>query len=276
MTRSSADTRTPVPDPATLGPLGARVGGRALPGHQPRSHARVMIVEDDSNARVLLRRVLERHGLAVVEAADAAEALRQLFGSRPDLVLLDLRLPDLSGGTLLQRIRDLTDVPVMVVTSERGESICVASLRAGADDFMSKPFGVQELLARVDALLRRTTPRDEEPQLYADGLLEIDFASLEVRAEGRLVELTPLQLRLLTALVQHAGHVLSPEQLLLLAWDDDLVPRERVKLYVGYLRRRFRDQGVELPVETVRGFGYRYRPPASRRPAATSAARGPR
>jgi DNA-binding response OmpR family regulator len=262
MTISSADARTPVPDPAALGPLGTRVGGRALPGHQPRSHARVMIVEDDENARVVLRRVLQRHGLAVVEAADAAKALRQLFGSRPDIVLLDLQLPDLSGGALLRRIRDLTDVPVMVVTSERSESACVASLRAGADDFMSKPFGVQELLARVDALLRRTPPRDEEPQLYSDGLLEIDFASLEVRAEGRLVELTPLQLRLLTALVQHPGRVLSPEQLLRLAWDDDLVPRERVKLYVGYVRRRFQDQGVELPVETVRGFGYRYRPPA--------------
>jgi DNA-binding response OmpR family regulator len=133
---------------------------------------------------------------------------------------------------------------------------------------MGKPFGVQELLARVEALLRRRPPAATAPAHYADGLLEIDFASLEVRAAGNVVQLTPLQLRLLTALVQHRGQVLSAEQLLKLAWEDDMVPRERVKLYVGYLRRRFREQGVELPVETVRGFGYRYRPPASQ-PTAT-------
>jgi DNA-binding response OmpR family regulator len=254
-----------------------RVGGRVLPGHQPRGHARVLIVEDDERARALLGRVLQRHGLEVIEASDGGDGLRQLFSGRPDLVLLDLELPDLSGRALLQRIRELTDVPVMVVTADGDETACVTSLRAGADDFMSKPFGVQELLARIEALLRRTPATEDGPANYSDGLLEIDFASLEVRADGRVVELTPLQLRLLTVLVNHAGRVLSPEQLLRLAWDDDLVPRERVKLYVGYLRRRFRDQDVELPVETVRGFGYRYRPPPpASPPAATSAARGPR
>ena len=247
---------------------------RVLPGHQPRGHARVLIVEDDESTRLLLRRVLHRHGLEVLEAPDAGEGLRQLFSGRPDLVLLDLQLPDLSGRALLHRIRELTDVPVMVVTADCDEAACVSSLRAGADDFMPKPFGVQELLARVDALLRRAPVTEDGPANYSDGLLEIDFAALEVRADGQAVELTPLQLRLLTALVNHAGRVLSPEQLLRLAWDDDPVRRERVKLYVGYLRRRFRDQGVELPVETVRGFGYRYRPPSP--PGVTSAARGPR
>jgi DNA-binding response OmpR family regulator len=239
------------------------VGGRTLPGHQARGHARILIVEDDDSARALLRRVLERHGLEVLESADAAGALRQLFSARPDMVVLDLHLPDLAGQALLERIRELTDVPVMVVTAECDESTCVTTLRAGADDFISKPFGVQELLARVEALLRRTPTTDDGPANYSDGLLEIDFRSLEVRAAGRPVDLTPLQLRLLTALINHRGHVLSAEQLLGMAWEDDLVPRERVKLYIGYLRRRFRDQGVELPIETVRGFGYRYRPPTS-------------
>ncbi len=252
-----------MPEPRALVPAPTRVGGRALPGHQPRTHARILIVEDDENARVLLTRVLERHGLGVIEAVDAASALRRLFSARPDLVLLDLQLPDLSGSALLERIRELTDVPVIVVTAENDESTCVTSLRAGADDFISKPFGVQELLARVEALLRRAPTAESEPANYADGLLDIDYASLEVRADGKVVPLTPLQLRLLTALVHHRGHVLSAEQLLRLAWDDELVPRERVKLYVGYLRRRFREQGIDLPVETVRGFGYRYRPPGS-------------
>jgi DNA-binding response OmpR family regulator len=222
----------------------------------------VLVVEDEENSRALLRPVLERHGLEVLEASDAAGALRLLFGERPDLVVLDLDLPHLGGDTLITRIRELTDVPVMVVTGTADEAAAVDCLRAGADDYVTKPFGVQELLARVEVLLRRSVPTVTGPQRYSDGLLEIDFASLEVRADGRPVELTALQLRLLTALVRHRGQVLSAEQLLELAWDDGLGRRDRVKLYIGYLRRSFREHGVDLPVETVRGFGYRYRPPS--------------
>jgi DNA-binding response OmpR family regulator len=263
MTRPDPEPDSSVPEPSALTPVAPRVSGRTLPGHAPREEARVLLVEYDEDMRALQRRVLERHGLEVLESRDAAGALRQLFEARPDLVVLDLALPDLDGRTLLERIRQLTDVPVMVVTARSDEGSCVQSLRAGADDFVTKPFGVQELLARVEALLRRTPPARTEPARYFDGLLEIDFAALEVRADGVPVELTPLQLRLLTALVHHKGQVLSAEQLLKLAWEDDLVPRERVKLYIGYLRRRFREKGVVLPVETVRGFGYRYRVPSA-------------
>jgi DNA-binding response OmpR family regulator len=221
----------------------------------------VLVVEDDVSSRDLLRRVLERHGLEVIESADAAGALRLLFSERPDLVLLDLGLPDLDGAALIARIRELTDVAVMVVTGRSGEEATVESLRAGADDHVTKPFGIQELLARVEVLLRRAPEPDEEPTVYSDGLIEIDFSSLEVRADGASVELTPQQLRLLAALVRHRGQVLSQQQLLKLAWNDELLPRDRVKLYIGYLRRSFRAHGVDLPIETVRGFGYRYRAP---------------
>jgi DNA-binding response OmpR family regulator len=234
---------------------------QSAPGQTPWRGRRILIVEDDEGSRTLLRRVLQRHGLEVLEATDATGALRLLFGERPDLVVVDLGLPDLAGDKLIGRIRELTDVPVMVVTAERAETAAVQSLRAGADDYITKPFGVQELLARVEVLLRRSIPPQAPPQRYSDGLLEIDFSSLEVRAGGRVIELTALQLRLLTALVRHRGQVLSAEQLLKLAWDDDLGRRDRVKLYVGYLRRSFRDHGVDLPIETVRGFGYRYRAP---------------
>jgi DNA-binding response OmpR family regulator len=238
-----------------------RVGGRTLPGHSAGPSGRVLVVEDDNNSRELLRRVLERQGLEVIEASDAAGALRRLFGDRPDLVLLDLGLPDLDGAALITRIRELTDVPVLVVTGRAGEQPTVESLRAGADDCVTKPFGVQELLARVEVLLRRAPRPEAEPALYADTVLEIDFSSLEVTAGGQLVDLTPQQLRLLAVLVRHRGQVLSQEQLLKLAWNDGLLSRDRVKLYVGYLRRSFRELGVDLPIETVRGFGYRYRPP---------------
>jgi DNA-binding response OmpR family regulator len=236
-------------------------GGRSSPGHAHWRGRRILVVEDDEGSRTLLRRVLERHGLSVLESVDAAGALRLLFSDRPDLVIVDLGLPDIGGETLIARIRELTDVPVMVVTGETAETSTVQSLRAGADDFVSKPFGVQELLARVEVLLRRSVAPEAPPQRYSDALLEIDFASLEVRAAGRVVELTALQLRLLAALVRHRGQVLSAEQLLKLVWDDDLGRRDRVKLYVGYLRRSFREHGIDLPVETVRGFGYRYRAP---------------
>jgi DNA-binding response OmpR family regulator len=236
-------------------------GGRPAPGQAAWRGRRILIVEDDEGSRALLRRVLERHGLEVLESTDGSGALRMLFSERPDLVVLDLGLPDLGGETLIARIRELTDVPVMVVTAERAESAAVQSLRAGADDYITKPFGVQELLARVEVLLRRAIQPEAAPERYSDGLIDIDFSSLEVRADGRVVDLTALQLRLLTALVRHRGQVLSAEQLLKLAWDDDLGRRDRVKLYIGYLRRSFRDHGVDLPIETVRGFGYRYRAP---------------
>jgi DNA-binding response OmpR family regulator len=242
-------------------PIAGLFGGRSTPGNAPWRGRRILIVEDDPNSRALLRRVFERHGLEVIESVDGTGALRLLFGERPDLVVLDLGLPDLGGATLIARIRELTDVPVMVVTGESTEAAAVQSLRAGADDFITKPFGVQEILARVEVLLRRAIAPQAPPQRYSDPLLEIDFSSLEVRAGGREIELTALQLRLLTALVRHGGQVLSAEQLLKLAWDDDLGRRDRVKLYIGYLRRSFREHGIDLPLETVRGFGYRYRPP---------------
>lgn len=248
-------------EPYRQAPGAGRVGGRTLPGHSPRASGRVLVAEAEEGDRGLVRRALERHGLEVIECDTGAGALRALFEGRPDLVMLDLDLPDLDGRALLARIRELTDVPVMVVTAGCDESQTVATLRAGADDYVRKPFGIQELLARVDALLRRAPAADAAPGTYVDALIEIDFAALEVRAGGRPIELTPLQLRLLTALVQHAGRVLSAEQLVRLAWRDELVPRERVKLYVAYLRRRFREHGVDIPIETVRGFGYRYRPP---------------
>jgi DNA-binding response OmpR family regulator len=255
-TLAASDTTDPTP-------LTGLLGGRSTRGHAPWHGRRVLIVEDDDSSRELLRRALERHGLEVLESTDPDGALRLLFSERPDLVMLDLGLPDHRGDSLIARIRELTDVPLMVVTAKSDEASAVGCLRAGADDFLTKPFGIQELLARVEVLLRRSAPGEAPPQRYSDGLIEIDFTSLEVRADGRVIELTALQLRLLTALVRHRNQVLSAEQLLKLAWDDDQGPRDRVKLYVGYLRRSFREHGVHLPVETVRGFGYRYRPPKS-------------
>jgi DNA-binding response OmpR family regulator len=238
------------------------IAGLALPGDAPVQSARVLVVEDDEQSLNLIQRVLKRHGLIVLATRTGGEALRLLYSERPDLVLLDLGLPDVDGRATLERMREIADVPIMVVTGRDDEREAVASLRAGADDFVTKPYGIQEVLARIDALLRRARPSAEPPRRYADSVLEIDYGSLDVRIAGEPVALTALQLRVLVALVEHGGKVLSAQQILAIAWGDDLAPRERVKLYVGYLREKFRERGVEPPIETVRGFGYRYRRPA--------------
>src|SRR5262249_9607666 len=139
----------------------------------------------------------------------------------------------------------------------------VRGLGAGADDYVAKPFGRQELLARVQALLRRSRAAPAVTEAYADTYLEIDYRQRRIAVEGREGHLTPLEFRLLTAFVQHPNHVLSRDQLLELVWHDPSgVAGDQVKLYVGYLRRKLEPESPErAPIETVRGFGYRYRRP---------------
>jgi DNA-binding response OmpR family regulator len=189
--------------------------------------------------------------------------LRDLYAATPDLVILDVEMPELDGWATLERIREMSDVPVLMLTARETELERVRGLNGGADDYVVKPFGRQELAARVQALLRRSGPREPELATYADGRLSIDFARHEVLYEERAVALTPLEFKLLAAFVRHPNQVLSHEQLLELAWGDSFgVSPEQVKLYVGYLRRKLNPSSpATTPIETVRGFGYRYRRP---------------
>jgi DNA-binding response OmpR family regulator len=224
--------------------------------------ARVLVVDDDPDIRGLLRELLERAGYQVSESANGRDGLRTLYAVSPDLVLLDVSMPELDGWQTLERIRDVSDVPVVMLTARAAELEKVRGLKAGADDYVTKPFGRQELLARVEAHLRRGGERAERPGTYADALLTIDFAQREVVVNGTLVTLTPLEFKLLSTFVRHPNQVLSHEQLLELVWGSALSgSRARTKLYVGYLRQKLAtaDDG-ESPIETVRGFGYRYRP----------------
>ena len=224
------------------------------------THARVLVAEDDSDVRELVCTILRRAGHDAAEARDGHEALRALYDTRPDLVILDIAMPELDGFQALERIRDLSDVPVLMLTARDTEMDKVRGLRGGADDYVTKPFGRAELLARVEALLRRTAGRTEAPEGYADDLLRVDFAQRTVEAAGRELRLTPQEFRILAAFVRHAGQVLSHDQLLELVWGDAFATsRDQVKLYVGYLRRKLREATDAEPIETVRGFGYRYR-----------------
>jgi DNA-binding response OmpR family regulator len=227
------------------------------------SASRILVVDDDDDIRGLVAALLERAGYDVTEAPDGRAGLRELYARSADLVILDVSMPGLDGWGTLERIREVSDVPVLMLTARDAEPERVRGLRGGADDYVVKPFGREELVARVDALLRR--PRRAGGQdTYADSRISISFAQRSVRYEDREVALTRLEYRLLSAFVQHPNEVLSHDQLRELVWEDGLATsRDQVKLYVGYLRRKLApDAPASTPIETVRGFGYRYKTPA--------------
>ena len=228
------------------------------------SDARILVVDDEPDIRFLVAELLRRAGYDVVQAEDGRAGLRAVHESRPDLVLLDVSMPELDGWQTLERIRDLSDVPVVMLTARGEELERVRGLKAGADDYVTKPFGRQELVARVQALLRRSAGRrdDDEPDVYSDDVVTVDFAQRAVTYRGSDVALTPLEYRLLCTFVRNPRQVLSREQLLELVWGDSYgVSPDQVKLYVGYLRRKLdADDPSRVPIDTVRGFGYRYRP----------------
>jgi DNA-binding response OmpR family regulator len=225
--------------------------------------SRILVVDDDDDIRGLLRTLLERAGHDVVDAPDGRAGLRELYGAPPDLVILDVAMPVLDGWGTLERIREVTDVPVLLLTARDAEPDRVRGLKGGADDYVVKPFGRRELAARVDVLLRRARSGGEQ-DTYADARLDISFAQRAVRYDDREVSLTRLEYGLLSALVRHPNQVLSHAQLRELVWGDTVTSsRDEVKLYVGYLRRKLDpDEPGNTPIETVRGFGYRYKTPA--------------
>ena len=228
------------------------------PGH----HTPILVVDDEDDIRCLVREALEREGHETVEAGDGKAALRQLHELHPRLVVLDVMMPELDGWQTLERIRDVSDVPVILLTARALEWERTRGLRAGADDYMTKPFSPMELAARVDALLRRAGSRENDrPGSYDDGFVRIDFARRQVTVAGAPVSLTPLEYRLLAAFTEHQEQVLDRDQLLKMVWGSrTAVFPDQVKVYVGYLRRKLgvRSDGTS-PIETVRGFGYIYR-----------------
>jgi DNA-binding response OmpR family regulator len=225
----------------------------------------VLVIEDDPDVALAIRAVLEGGGLEVLTEGDGRAGLRAFHARRPRLVVLDVGLPVLDGWDVLDRIRDLSEVPVLMLTSHGLEDEKVRGLQAGADDYVTKPFSNAELLARVRGLLRRGRAGQDPDaaQVYDDGLLFVGLSGGEVTVGGRPVSLTPTEFRLLAVLVRHRGQVLSPEQLLDQAWQDPAgIGPDRVKFTVMRLRRKLgQHDGTGPPIEAVRGFGYRYRPP---------------
>ena len=224
----------------------------------------VLVVDDDADIRGLVCTLLERAGYGAENASGGEEGLKKFYKLRPDLVVLDVTMAGMDGLKTLERIRVLSDVPVLMLTAKGAELDKVHALRSGADDYVTKPFGRQELMARVEALLRRPARAvEEDHEVMSDSLLTIDFSRAAATANGAELSLTPLEFRLLAAFARHPGQVLKHDQLSELVWGASGASRDQVKLYVGYLRKKLRDAAGAEPIETVRGFGYRYRPDAS-------------
>jgi DNA-binding response OmpR family regulator len=220
----------------------------------------VLVIEDEVDVALGLKLLLERAGHRVRVAGDGREGLREFFRRPAELVVLDISMPVMDGWATLERLRDVSEAPVLMLTARGLVQERVRGLQAGADDYQTKPFSNQELLARVAALLRRAHSRQDEIETYADEHLTMDMRNWEVAIDGRTVALTPLEFRLLRTFVTHSRQVLSHRQLLELAWGDaGAAETSTVKTYVRYLRRKLGwESGSHGPIESVRGVGYRY------------------
>jgi DNA-binding response OmpR family regulator len=215
--------------------------------------ATVLIVDDEEPLRRLVRPYLEAEGFSVAEAADGPSALDALRHRSVALAIVDVMLPGYDGFQLLRRIREFSDLPVLMLTARRDEGYRVAGLRQGADDYVVKPFSVPELVARVVAHLRRAQP-DSSGEVLQVGEVAIDTASRTVSMSESEVVLTRREFDLLVALASNPGRVLSRDALLRLAWDTDHFTAKTVDVHLASLRRKL--QG-NLDVSTVRGVGYR-------------------
>lgn len=234
----------------------------------------VLVIEDDPDIRGLVVALLERAGMTGLGAADGRVGIRTFFEQRPDLVVLDLGLPEIDGWQVLGRVRELSDVPVLVLTAAGESPEKVRGLEGGADDYVTKPFEPEELIARIRALLRRPGSGRPELEVLADDLIRIDEAQRRVEVDGRAVALSPTEFKLLAALMRNRERVVTQEQLLEDVWGNGAGDPKQVRLYVSYLRRKLREAGGVEPIETVRGFGYLFRPAISRPDEATAGRSG--
>ncbi|WP_314426744.1 response regulator transcription factor [uncultured Microbacterium sp.] len=218
---------------------------------------RILIVEDDARVAAALDAFLARSGYATARAADGAAAL-QMIGADTEVVLLDLGLPDVDGIDLCRRIRGRSDVPIVIVTARNQVTERIKGLRAGADDFVVKPYDVHELLARIEAVTRRSRPvrpESEASVLLHDGTVEIDLAGRQVLVDRSPIELTRKEFDIVAVLARHPGVAVPKERLIREVWNTDWRGfGHSLEVHVGAIRRKTGQRGV---IETVRGVGYR-------------------
>ena len=206
--------------------------------------------------------MLQEEGYDVVTASNGREGLRTFFTLRPALVVLDILMPEMNGWELLERIREVSESPVIILTALGREQDAVKGLRSGADDYVVKPVRTSEFVARVEAALRKSSPTPEVENVYKDAVLHVDYMRHQVYLRGSEVALSAQEFRLLAALVRNASAVVSTDRLLDMCWGDAGGP-ESVRVYIGYLRKKLEEDSKRPRlIQTVREFGYRYSQPS--------------
>jgi len=223
---------------------------------------RILVVDDEKRMVTFIRLNLEQDGFIVVEAFNGTQAIDRLRDSLPDLILLDVMMPDVDGFEVLRTIREVSAVPVIMLTAKGEESDKIKGLELGADDYVTKPFSPRELVSRIKAVLRRGAALDEDESgvIEVDDRLKLDFGRHEVWVDGELVKLRPTEYRLLYHLVKNAGWVLTHDQILTKVWGYEYRDEPHyVRLYINYLRKKIEvDAADPKYILTERGVGYRF------------------
>ncbi len=222
----------------------------------------VLVIDDDKTLLRLLQEAFSKAGYQVILASNGIDGLQELYARQPDMVLLDVMMPRMDGWETLTRIRQISRVPVIMLTAKDAEQEKVRGFTLGVDDYVTKPFSFAELTARAGAVLRRsrTTAPAQKNKRYSSGDLVLDVDAHRVTKGGKLVELTPTEFRLLETLAEHAGRVLTHEQLLEKVWGYDAgEDTGYIKRYIWYLRQKLEDDPTNPQhILTERGFGYSF------------------
>lgn len=228
---------------------------------------RILIVDDDPAIRKFIRANLEARSYQVFLAADGEEGIKIIEAELPDLVLLDIMMPGVDGLEVCRRIRTWSEIPIIILSAREGEMDKVKCLDCGADDYLTKPFSLAELLARIKAVLRRTHDNAENviQSRYCQGDLEVDLGQNRVILEGQDITLTKTEFKILSYLVVNAGRVITANQILSRVWGEDYIgDNHLVQVFIARLRKRLKDTSKEAKyIETRSGTGYLIKPTAS-------------
>jgi len=223
----------------------------------------ILLVDDEPSLIAVLQPVLGAAGYDVAVASDGAGASRLALDERPDVVLLDLGLPDMDGKDVIRHIRAASAVPIIVISARHQEAEKIAALDNGADDYVNKPFEIGELMARIRAAIRRGKSLESEPESYSGGPLDIDFAGRHVRLDGEPVKLSPKEYDLLRVLALSAGQVVTHKRLLAAGWGSEGTDSQYLRVYIGLLRQKIEeDPSDPRLILTEPGVGYRLSPGA--------------
>lgn len=230
------------------------------------SDSKILVVDDDPTLCELICYSLETEGYKVIVAGDGQEGVRKFHESRPDLVILDVSMPKLDGFAVMRRVREMSDTPVIMLTAQGQENDVVRGLDLGADDYMTKPFRLGELLARIRSNLRRAqlpaATTAAQPTVYDDGYLMVDLETRRISVDGTPIKLTPTEYRLLSYLVQNKGRVLEFQQILENVWGFEYIDDiDYLRVYIWHLRRKI-EPNPKKPIYLLNelSVGYRFEP----------------